>query len=93
MAAATDSDVLARAEAEGRVVVTLDADFHTLLALSDARQPSVVRIRIEGLKAEACADVIRRALDACSDELTAGAAVSVLPHQIRIRNLPLSSQS
>jgi predicted nuclease of predicted toxin-antitoxin system len=47
-----DADILAYGRQELRVVVTLDADFHTLLALSGARSPSVVRIRIEGLRGE-----------------------------------------
>ena len=32
MAAALDEQIIARAHAEGRVVVTLDADFHAILA-------------------------------------------------------------
>jgi len=35
MAKAPDQDVLARARQEGETVVTLDADFHALLALSN----------------------------------------------------------
>jgi predicted nuclease of predicted toxin-antitoxin system len=52
MAESADAKILERARTENRVVVTLDADFHSLLALSQARQPSVIRIRIEGLRAE-----------------------------------------
>jgi predicted nuclease of predicted toxin-antitoxin system len=52
MAAATDDELLLFARREGRVIVTLDADFHALLALSNAATPSVVRLRIEGLRAQ-----------------------------------------
>lgn len=51
MAAASDSEILEEARSRVAVVVTLDADFHGLLALSGASLPSVVRIRIEGMKA------------------------------------------
>jgi predicted nuclease of predicted toxin-antitoxin system len=39
MAAATDQEILRRALAEQRAVVTLDADFHTILALENASAP------------------------------------------------------
>jgi predicted nuclease of predicted toxin-antitoxin system len=50
MAAATDQEILRRADAEQRAVVTLDADFHTMLALQGASSPSVIWVRIEGLR-------------------------------------------
>jgi predicted nuclease of predicted toxin-antitoxin system len=42
MAEAEDGEILARALAENRVAVTLDADFHSHLALSQASKPSVI---------------------------------------------------
>ncbi len=86
-----DAAILEFARAEGRVVVTLDADFHALLALSGAAQPSVVRIRIEGLKAPALAAILENVLSLCASELAAGAAVSVMPHEVRIHKLPMNS--
>jgi predicted nuclease of predicted toxin-antitoxin system len=50
LATATDSKLLDVGRQEGMVVVTLDADFHALLALSGVTGPSVIRIRIEGLR-------------------------------------------
>jgi predicted nuclease of predicted toxin-antitoxin system len=47
MAAAADQRILDEARRKQACVVTLDADFHALLALSGARDPSVIRIRIE----------------------------------------------
>jgi predicted nuclease of predicted toxin-antitoxin system len=89
MFAAEDADILERGRAEGRAVVTLDADFHSILATSNALTPSVIRIRIEGLKAGPLAELLRQVLTACSTEVEAGAAVTVQPGRIRIRRLPL----
>jgi len=55
LSAASDSQILDHARTDHRVVVTLDADFHALLALSGAAVPSVVRIRPEGLRGPALA--------------------------------------
>jgi predicted nuclease of predicted toxin-antitoxin system len=52
LATASDSTILECGRQEGMVVVTLDADFHALLALSGLTGPSVIRIRIEGLRGE-----------------------------------------
>lgn len=49
MSEAEDVEIIQRARDEGRAVATLDADFHTLLALDEATSPSVIRIRIERL--------------------------------------------
>jgi len=89
-AAASDAAILALAEAEGRVVVTLDADFHTLLALAGATAPSVIRIRIEGLRAEALLHLIQTVLAQTSAELTLGAVVTVQEGRLRLRRLPLT---
>jgi predicted nuclease of predicted toxin-antitoxin system len=48
---ARDSEIVEHARQRGEVVVTLDADFHAIVALSGASGPSVIRIRIESLKA------------------------------------------
>jgi predicted nuclease of predicted toxin-antitoxin system len=52
LAAAEDAEIIRHALEEHRIVVTLDADFHTHLALTPAAKPSVIRIRVEGLRAE-----------------------------------------
>jgi predicted nuclease of predicted toxin-antitoxin system len=90
MAAATDDELLLFARREGRVIVTLDADFHALLALSNAATPSVVRIRIEGLRAHPLAALLRTVLMVCDADLRAGAMVSVDTASVRVRALPLA---
>lgn len=72
LAAASDKVILLRAKAEDRVVVTLDADFHQLLATTSAQQPSVVRIRIEGLNHEVMTALLQRELTIREPMLKAG---------------------
>jgi len=84
-----DKTILARARDHGQIVVTLDADFHAQLALSGAAGPSVIRIRIEGLKAKQLADLLVRVLEQCGDDLKSGAMVTVTESSLRIRHLPL----
>ena len=74
---------------ENRIVATLDADFHTLLALSGAAHPSVIRIRIEGLRGEAAAILLLNVLQHCEEDLHHGAVVTVQKGRLRIRRLPL----
>lgn len=89
MARAADADILNVARKRQAVVVTLDADFHALLATSRATNPSVVRIRIEGLKGEQTAALLGQVLAVAIAEIEAGAAVSVTARRIRVRLLPI----
>jgi predicted nuclease of predicted toxin-antitoxin system len=90
MAESADEEILIRAFAENRVVVTLDADFHAHLALSQAVKPSVIRIRIEGLRAEEFSGLLQKVIRHCEEDLNTGAMVSVNDFQIRIRRLPIT---
>jgi predicted nuclease of predicted toxin-antitoxin system len=83
--------MIERAQQDERIVVTLDADFHTLLALSGASSRSVIRIRIERLRAEVVTDLLLTNLKQWGIELTRGAALTVQSGRIRLRRLPLSS--
>ncbi|MFT3816116.1 MAG: DUF5615 family PIN-like protein [Rubrivivax sp.] len=86
---ASDAEILDLARAESRVCVTLDADFHALLALSGATGPSTVRIRIEGLDGRALTQLLRRLWGIAGPALEAGAALTVDPRSVRIRHLPM----
>jgi predicted nuclease of predicted toxin-antitoxin system len=89
LATASDSDLLERALREQRTVVTLDADFHALLARSNATGPSVVRVRIEGLRAAPLVVLLRQTLALCEADLLTGAMVTVDEQGIRVRALPV----
>jgi predicted nuclease of predicted toxin-antitoxin system len=88
-ATASDAEILRMGQETGRVVVTLDADFHSLLALSGAKAPSVIRIRVEGLDAVGLVNLLRAVLKQCAQDLEQGAAVSVSESRVRVRRLPI----
>ncbi len=93
MWAAEDIEIIQKAQAEQLVIVTLDADFHSILALNNFDSPSVIRIRIERLKALALTELILDVIHQCQDELEQGSAITVEPNRIRIRRLPLIPNS
>ena len=65
------------ARAAGRTVVTLDADFHTILVVSGMSAPSVIRIRLEGLNGPAIATIIREVLTSYAPDLAVGCMITV----------------
>lgn len=89
MATAEDEEILKRAAEEDRIVFTLDADFHALLALSGNERPSAVRIRIQGLRAEDLSQIIQHLLRLHGEELRSGSVISVTENRVRLRRLPL----
>ena len=89
MSRADDGDILRRALAEARVCVTLDADFHALLATRGEIGPSVIRIRKEGLDAIALAALLQRIWSGIEDVLEDGAMVTVTERSVRVRRLPV----
>ncbi len=89
LATAEDSDIIRKGAEENRVIVTLDADFHALMALSKATTPSIIRIRIEGLKGEALAHLVQQILVDWEQDLAHGSILTVQRDSIRMRHLPL----
>ena len=89
LARASDPAILQRAKDESRVVLTLDSDFHQLLALSGGSQPSVVRFRDEGLSVEQMFEVLVQIETRFNNALIDGAVASVRRGRCRLRRLPL----
>jgi predicted nuclease of predicted toxin-antitoxin system len=89
MARAPDREILAWAVEQNATVVTLDADFHAILAVSGASAPSVIRIRMQGLDATAVVDIIRKVFAAFRADLTRGSLVTVKAHKITCHKLPI----
>ena len=85
-----DVTILETARAQERIVVTLDGDFHAILATNAWASPSVVRIRRQGLSASDVADLISRLIVDHAEALASGTVLSVRAHLIGIRRLPLT---
>ena len=87
---AKDSEILEYARKNQRIIITLDADFHAFLAVTNAESPSVIRIRIKGLKAMELARLIEDIWPKVETSLQQGAMVTVTAKSIRIRHMPVS---
>ena len=90
MQAATDAEVLSRADQEERVVVLADTDFGTLLAARRTRSPSVVLFR-GGVsrRPEQQAGLLLANLASVQDDPEIGVILVIEPGRMRVRELPV----
>jgi predicted nuclease of predicted toxin-antitoxin system len=92
LASAPDESVLHRARSDGRVLISADTDFGTLLALSGADAPSFILIRrASRRRADEQVALILDNLDTMTKDLDAGAVVVLGESALRIRRLPIGS--
>lgn len=89
MQSSPDEDIIDYARINNYICLTLDADFHSILVLSEKRNPSVIRIRIERLKAEDYLQLLKSILPDIENNLQTGCLVSVQEDSVRIRELPI----
>ena len=88
---AADDDIIEFARGQGQVIVTLDADFHRLLAVSGASAPSVIRVRREGLRGPDMASLVHQVLTQVGSQVEVGALVTITEHRVRLHHLPLET--
>jgi predicted nuclease of predicted toxin-antitoxin system len=82
------------AVAEDRVLVSADSDFAAMLALGEGRAPSVVLLRsADHLRPREQAGLLSANLPAISEDLAAGAIVSLARGHLRVRALPISERN
>ena len=93
LCAASDSVILRHAQELGRVVCTLDSDFHALMALCGAAQPSVILIRAQQMRGPAATALIKQILERTQAALDQGALATASIDNIRVRRLPVKSNN
>jgi predicted nuclease of predicted toxin-antitoxin system len=84
-----DTDVLAAATQQQRILVTADTDFVTLVVLRKLVVPSVIVVRRSGHHPGEQASMLSAALPDLEEVLSEGAVVSLSPGRARIRRLPI----
>jgi predicted nuclease of predicted toxin-antitoxin system len=88
--AGADEDILTRAKSEGRCLLSADADFSTLLALSDEQLPSVILFRHGAeRRPDRQAATLLANLASIETALEEGAIVTIEAARIRVRQLPI----
>ena len=86
---AADEEILAFSLGRNAVVVTLDADFHAILAVSAAQAPSVIRMRLQGLGGPEVVEVIRNVLARFEAQLKGGSLITVKARKTTCHRLPV----
>jgi predicted nuclease of predicted toxin-antitoxin system len=87
---ADDLSILAQASGSGRIVISADADFATLLAVGGRSEPSLVLLRsADRMTPDQQANLILANLDAVASDLDSGAVVTIGHGHLRVRTLPV----
>jgi predicted nuclease of predicted toxin-antitoxin system len=89
MSKAADDEILAWSLGQNATLVTLDADFHAILAVTGASAPSVIRMRMQGLDAPAVVELVQNVLAGFQADLKSGSLVTVKAHKITCHKLPI----
>lgn len=84
-----DRDIVEKAAAECRVVLTFDLDFGEIMALSGRAAPSVILFRTGDQTPGHVTPLLFTVIEQCGTPLIAGAFVTLDDRGYRVRTLPI----
>ena len=94
MQTATDEEIFDLAVREGRVIVSADTDFGTILALRRTAEPSVVLFRrSSGRRPDTQGKLLLGQLPRIADSLERGSVAVIEEDRLRIRALPIGEDA
>ena len=85
-----DIEIVQKARAEGRVILTHDLDFGRIVALGGDRVPSVITFRLSDMRPGQVNQRLIFVLERFAEQLEMGALVSMTDGGIRVRSLPIA---
>lgn len=85
MSRATDKEIMAFAQREGRMVVTFDSDFGNILEFPPGTYPGVIRLKVRPQTVEVLHPILEEFFGKVSEEHLKGALAIVENYRFRIR--------
>jgi len=86
---ASDQEILDLDRQEGRVVVTQDLDFSTLLALGGYNRPGLITLRLSVSDPDAVTEKLQEVVPQFEESLQEGSVVTIEDVAVRVRKLPI----
>ncbi len=90
MQTCSDEEIFDFAQKDGRIIVSADTDFGTIIALRNERFPSIIIFRrTQNRKPAEQANLLISNMEQIKDSLIKGSIVIIEDIRIRIRSLPI----
>jgi len=86
---ASDQEILDLGRQEGRVVVTQDLDFSTLLALGGYNRPGLITLRLSVSDPDAVTEKLQEVVPQFEESLQEGSVVTIEDVAVRVGKLPI----